>query len=166
MKLSDYFLTSCLLPFAIQTGNTESYDDITKDPCGNAFNISDVRRNSNYTTLITDVDLCDDDLDFSKWYTFGNKLTSHCVENNKCGTASGIWIDGLHPTGEEIQQVYACSGDSKENCCAWKEVAYIKKCRNSFVYKLGRVFQCPMAYCVGDSIEDVHRGKESSSKLL
>ena len=52
--------------------------------------------------------------------------------------------------GTEVVSAKVCSGGTKENCCSWESEVEIKKCGDSFVYKLKKIDNCPMAYCIGE----------------
>lgn len=96
-------------------------------------------------------DMCDDDLDFSRWYRItgvaGNQIPEMKVSSRRCGARYPGWMNGSHPSMEEkvvSRDVCFVLGDRP---CRWKVPIKVQNCGDFYVYKLTAPTYCNQRYC-------------------
>ncbi|XP_078656297.1 von Willebrand factor D and EGF domain-containing protein-like [Branchiostoma floridae x Branchiostoma belcheri] len=131
----------------------------TEDPCLIATEIYEPHRSTAYNVPPERPDLlCDRYLE-EGWYRFtshvGGRMPTSCVEPFYCGTSSPIWMNGEHPTGDDIVDRVACvTLQVPDYCCYGEYPIQVKRCieggNTFYVYKLTPTHVCNEAYCAGD----------------
>ena len=87
------------------------------------------------------------------WYRFqgaaGDRMSSKCVLQYRCGAEYPGWLDGTHPTVAEgvVDRKVCYSG--KYSCCSRGSVIKVKNCSSYYVYELQKRswWECPFRYC-------------------
>lgn len=95
------------------------------------------------------VSKCDDTL--NGWYRFteksGTQMPEQCVPIKRCGTLATGWLNGEHPSVDELvvtrEVCYHWEGD----CCKWKNNIQVRNCGDFYVYELGPTPNCKYRYC-------------------
>ncbi|KAI4884546.1 hypothetical protein NFI96_018703 [Prochilodus magdalenae] len=122
----------------------------TYDPCDNYTYLDQTWRGHNATGTYT----CDKDFNWTGWYRLMyNGMNIHmpesCVDENKCGTITPLWLNGSHPQIEDGIVTRQICGKLGSDCCYYRSVPIqVKACLgNYYVYKFVRPMLFCSAYC-------------------
>ncbi|XP_066271630.1 uncharacterized protein [Branchiostoma lanceolatum] len=126
------------------------------DPCLTAAPLYEPHRSTAYVT--DGSNLCDGGIE-EGWYRFshvGGTMPTSCVQSYRCGTASPVWLNGDHPTDNNIADRSACANTGEPgDCCTEQYNIQVKRCptpgQTYYVYKLVPTNYCE-AYCAGNSV--------------
>ncbi|XP_048581064.1 uncharacterized protein LOC5514282 isoform X3 [Nematostella vectensis] len=95
---------------------------------------------------------CDQrDIPSKGWYRFsgaaGDRMPTHVVPKNHCGTHAPGWLNGANPSvAEGIVSRKVCfhwtSGD-----CQWSQMIRVRNCGRFYVYELDKTPACHLRFC-------------------
>ncbi|KAG1944787.1 putative GPI-anchored adhesin-like protein PGA18, partial [Pimephales promelas] len=98
--------------------------------------------------------MCDVPVSWSGWYRlFINGMSAHipdtCVVRYSCGTDTGLWIRGGHPTVTDGVVTRDVCGHAYNYCCYFGSFPIkVKACPGDYyVYELVSPTECSIAYC-------------------
>ncbi|XP_078353452.1 uncharacterized protein LOC144638135 [Oculina patagonica] len=98
---------------------------------------------------------CDGNL--NGWYRItgkaGDQLADKCVPIKRCGTLATGWLNGQHPTVEELVVTREVCYHSEDDCCKFKNDIEVRNCGDFYVYKLRPTPSCQSRYCGNKDIE-------------
>ncbi|XP_037399202.1 uncharacterized protein LOC108443865 [Pygocentrus nattereri] len=132
--------TYCAVAF-----NTPSYD-----PCNNYTSLDQPWRATNSTGTYT----CDKDFNWNGWYRLmyngmNIRMPESCVDENKCGTITPLWLNGSHPQIEDGIVTRLVCGRSGSDCCYYRSAPIrVRACPgNYYVYEFVRPTLFCSAHC-------------------
>ncbi|XP_062618287.1 von Willebrand factor D and EGF domain-containing protein-like [Saccostrea cucullata] len=120
----------------------QTYED---DPCTSYNEISDLlKRSPSYNQDV--MPLCDKHLT-TGWYRAGYlKMPTSPPALGSCGTNYPVWLNGDHPSTNEMKNVTVCKVGTANPCSQEIDIS-VKNCSSYIVYQLPQVNCCNSAYC-------------------
>ncbi|KAK3710182.1 hypothetical protein QZH41_010578, partial [Actinostola sp. cb2023] len=125
------------------------------------YDVGEVAFECHHYNILTDPDRninsrkimgkCDQNL-ATGWYRIGGEagrqMPTSCQAGWRCNVQFPGWLYGQHPRKEDgCIQTHVCFGDSKSNCCAYKQPVLVRNCGTFYVYKFSPTKGCNMRYC-------------------
>ena len=96
--------------------------------------------------------MCDDQL-LEGWYRFvgaaGTKMPTTSVPAYRCGTVWSGWLNGAHPTVEDVEVSRMVCFSDRLTGCKYLKLTIVKNCGSYFIYKFHPP-SCFSRYCGTD----------------
>ena len=114
--------------------------------------LNEPRRSINSRLERGQTPLCDRGI-IQGWYRFtsfnGTQMPEESVQSFRCGTHSPIWLQGGHPTQQDVVFQSTACVSSFGNTCYDSLSIYVVNCSGYYVYYLYPLHYCAVAYCAG-----------------
>lgn len=85
------------------------------------------------------------------WYRFtgeaGVQMPEQCVPVKRCGTVAPGWLNGNHPTVDELVVTREVCFHLMDECCKWKQNIQVRNCGDFYVYELKPAPFCYLRFC-------------------
>ncbi|KAL7845283.1 hypothetical protein AOLI_G00234750 [Acnodon oligacanthus] len=134
------------------------FDTLTYDPCNNYTALDQPWRASNATGL----KISDSDFNWNGWYRLlyygmSVRMPDSCVDENRCGTETTLWLNGSHPQIEDGIVTRGVCGTSGSDCCYYRSTPIkVKACPgNYYVYEFVKSTTDTSAYCAADIPQNI-----------